>query len=113
YKTNDYLKIASQVQTVTSPDSVLLIYGNQWNSFMPYYSQRRAIMFYTIASDEASKNAFYELSRANYKVEAIVFCNQARKTREDEKYLNDLYNPTEKPIFSNKLCDIYTTRHGK
>lgn len=112
YSTN-YLEIASQVQSVTSSDGVLLIYGHQWNSLIPYYSQRRALMIYSQASEEESKNAFYELSRANHQVEAIVFCNETRENREDKKYLNGLYNPNDKPVFSNKRCDIYTTIHSK
>ncbi|MDJ0606648.1 MAG: glycosyl transferase, partial [Microcystis sp. M53602_WE12] len=84
-----------------------------WNSLIPYYSQRRALMIYSKASEEESKNALYELSRANHQVDAIVFCNETRENREDKKYLNSLYNPNDKPVFSNKRCDIYTTRHGK
>ena len=110
---NNYLEIASQVQTVTSPEGVLLIYGDYWSSLIPYYSQRRALMIHNQASEEESKNALYKLSRANYQVEAIVFCRKTRENREDKKYLNSLYNPNDKPIFSNKRCDIYTTRHGK
>jgi hypothetical protein len=108
-----YLEIASQVQSITSPEGVLLIYGRDWNSLIPYYSQRRALMIYSKASEEESKNALYELSRANHQVDAIVFCNETRENREDKKYLNSLYNPNDKPVFSNKRCDIYTTRHGK
>ena len=110
---NSYLEIASQVQTVTSPEGVLLIYGDYWSSLIPYYSQRRALMIHNQASEEESKNALYKLSRANYQVEAIVFCRKTRENREDKKYLNSLYNPNDKPVFSNKRCDIYTTRHGK
>jgi hypothetical protein len=110
---NSYLEIASQVQTVTSPEGVLLIYGDYWSSLIPYYSQRRALMFYNRASEEKFKNALYKLSRANHQVEAIVFCRKTRENREDKKYLDSLYNPNEKPVFSNKRCDIYTTRHGK
>jgi hypothetical protein len=110
---NSYLEIASQVQTVTSPEGVLLIYGDYWSSLIPYYSQRRALMIYNQASEEESKNALYKLSRANHQVEAIVFCRKTRENREDKKYLNSLYNPNDKPVFSNKRCDIYTTRHGK
>ena len=110
---NSYLEIASQVQTVTSPEGVLLIYGDYWSSLIPYYSQRRALMIHNQASEEESKNALYKLSRANYQVEAIVFCRKTRENREDKKYLNSLYNPNNKPVFSNKRCDTYTTRHGK
>ena len=110
---DSYLEIASQVQTVTSPEGVLLIYGDYWSSLIPYYSQRRALMIHNQASEEESKNALYKLSRANYQVEAIVFCRKTRENREDKKYLNSLYNPNDKPVFSNKRCDIYTTRHGK
>ena len=110
---DSYLEIASQVQTVTSPEGVLLIYGDYWSSLIPYYSQRRALMIHNQASEEESKNALYKLSRANYQVEAIVFCRKTRENREDKKYLNSLYNPNNKPVFSNKRCDIYTTRHGK
>jgi hypothetical protein len=70
-------------------------------------------MIHNQASEEESKNALYKLSRANYQVEAIVFCRKTRENREDKKYLNSLYNPNDKPVFSNKRCDIYTTRHGK
>lgn len=110
---DSYLEIASQVQTVTSPEGVLLIYGDYWSSLIPYYSQRRALMIHNQASEEESKNALYKLSRANYQVEAIVFCRKTRENREDKKYLNSLYNPNNKPVFSNKRCDTYTTRHGK
>lgn len=118
YSTNtNYLEIASQVQSITSSDGVLLVYGHEWNPLIPYYSQRRSLMFYSQASDEESRNAFQKLSGANdkstYPVEAIIFCNQTREKRKDKKYLNSLYNLSDKPIFSNKLCDIYTTRHSK
>jgi hypothetical protein len=112
-----YLEISSQVQSITSSDGVLLIYGHEWNPLIPYYSQRRALMFYSQASDEESRNAFQKLSGANnkstYSVEAIIFCEQTREKREDKKYLNSLYNLSDKPIFSNKSCDIYKTIHSK
>jgi hypothetical protein len=117
YYSTNYLEIAYKVQTLTSSDGVLLIYGYQWNPLIPYYSQRRALMFYSQANDEESRNAFQKLLGANdkstYPVEAIIFCEQTREKREDKKYLNSLYNLSDKPIFSNKRCDIYTTRHSK
>jgi|SRR5882672_6799486 len=37
-------EIGQQIAAHTKPDAVLLIYGSEWNSTLPYYAQRRAIM---------------------------------------------------------------------
>ena len=37
-------EIAQVIREVTAPDDVVLIYGWDWNTLLPYYSQRRAVM---------------------------------------------------------------------
>ncbi len=37
-------EIASVIRKVTAPDDVILIYGWDWNTLVPYYAQRRAVM---------------------------------------------------------------------
>ncbi|GBE75118.1 hypothetical protein myaer87_23450 [Microcystis aeruginosa NIES-87] len=109
----NYLEIAERVKNRTSTNGVILIYGSDWNPLIPYYSQRRALMFNGQSNNQREENALDQLSKANYKIEGIIFCNETRYEREQKKDLNSLYNLKDKPIFSNKRCDVYTTRHSK
>ena len=109
----NYLEIAERVRNRTSTNGVILIYGSDWNPLIPYYSQRRSLMFNGQSNNQREENALDQLSKANYKIEGIIFCNETRYEREQKKDLNSLYNLKDKPIFSNKRCDVYTTRHSK
>jgi len=40
----ELLPLAQSVKTNTAPDSVILIYGQEWSPVIPYYSERRAVM---------------------------------------------------------------------
>jgi hypothetical protein len=37
--------LTQALRTLTDPDDVIVILGQDWNSIVPYYSQRRALMF--------------------------------------------------------------------
>lgn len=37
--------LTQALRTITNPDDVIVILGQDWNSIVPYYAQRRALMF--------------------------------------------------------------------
>lgn len=68
-------KVGETVRQLTSPDDVVLIYGADWDSTIPYYSQRKAIM------DRAQKDLENPAVRASLSnlgeqnIGAVLFCN--------------------------------------
>jgi len=103
------IAIAKAINTKTDPDSVVVIYGQNWSSVIPYYAQRRALM-------EPSDSVPYQdtLERARrmlapvggLPVEAVVRCkSEMDQFPEFDRIFVDLDTHISKQRIAG--CDVY------
>jgi hypothetical protein len=101
------LASALAAKELTQQDDVLLIFGYDWSSEVPYYSERRAIMEANWALWES---AVFQAALANMKsmrIGAVLECGEARSEHEEiQARLADL-GFTPSPVYQNDSCAIY------
>jgi hypothetical protein len=105
-KEKPVLEAAAAIRKYTSPSDVLLIYGYDWSPALPYYSQRRALMFpgMRLPSEPKLKSALTQLSK--YRVGAIVTC--LKKFQSNELVgLVTAYHFQNTAAFSTSECRVY------
>lgn len=67
------------LQEITSPDEVLLVYGQDWHPMFPYYARRRALMDREDrpAGDPALERSLALLQAEGRKIGAVLGCGNA------------------------------------
>lgn len=112
-----YSNLANHIQTVTQDQDVIIIWGADWSSEIPYYARRRALMDRSnreLNSPEMIK-ALGNLS--NYTIGAAVVCGEEAK---DERFLKPrllYFGFSEKPSAVLSGCAVFsksseTFEHG-
>lgn len=104
-----YVKIGSAVKAETKKTDIIIIYGHDWNSAIPYYAERKAIMdrnFYPLENEEM-QNSLNKLNKNS--VGAVLLCDYMKSDLFDESFRRsriDYFNLKDKPV-RVELCDIY------
>lgn len=62
--------VAGVVRRVTEPDEIVVVYGDDWSSVIPYYAQRRALMFPSAIRTQVAERALARV--AEERVGAMV-----------------------------------------
>jgi hypothetical protein len=101
------LQVAERLKNLTSPTGVSLIFTQDWNSLIPYYSQRRALMIFDRQSEAKLDVSMEKVLATNYRVEAILFCGRYRKPIERKRAILQRYHFDSSSSFKNKRCEIY------
>ena len=105
----ELISLANAIKTNTHDDEVLLIYGHDWDSSLPYYSQRKSLMVrgYSDNSlyDQRIQSALSKLNDS--KITAMVVDG---RRRDDSKFINELvdyfhFNPD--PVYKGEFGDLY------
>jgi hypothetical protein len=107
------LAIAQAIDEKTDPESVVVIYGQEWSSVIPYYSRRRALMApVTVPEDETLARAHNMLAtQGGHPVEAVVRCkSQMDRLPEFDRIFVDLDRRVSKQQIAG--CDVYFVGHG-
>jgi hypothetical protein len=104
------LAIAQAVDAKTDPDSVIVIYGQDYSSVIPYYSRRRAVMepdSVSIPNEEVLDRAHHMLApQGGYPVEAVVRCkSQLDQVPEFNRIFADFDTHISKQRIAG--CDVY------
>ena len=104
-------KIVQAVRSVTRPQDVILVFGQDWSSEIPFYSQRRALMWpHWMVRDwdrPALKEAVGRLGEKQ--IGALILCNRAqRDARLVEKARRDL-RLRARPEYQDRTCTLYAT----
>ena len=102
------LAIAQAVNTKTDPDSVVVIYGQDWSPVIPYYARRRAVMVPEFVPDEETvERAHHMLApQGGYPIEAVVRCkSQLDRFPEFDQIFADLDKHVSKQRIAG--CDVY------
>jgi len=102
------LTIAQAVNANTDPDGVVVIYGQDWSSVIPYYARRRALMAPdTVPEEEVLLGARHMFApQGGYRVEAVVRCkSQMDRLIEFDRVFAEL--DTQVPKQRMAGCDVY------
>jgi hypothetical protein len=102
------LAIAQAIDEKTDPEGVVVIYGQEWSSVIPYYARRRALMApVTVPDDETLERAHHMLApEGGYPVEAVVRCkSKLDQFAKFDQIFNDLDTHFSKQRIAG--CDVY------
>lgn len=101
-----YAEIKKDVDVYTSDKDILLIFGADWSSEMPYYLERRTAMVRGVMRD-TPKYSNLKKNLSDYKIGALIFCGKERNSQlEVNTFLKD-FN-IDKHIPQNYTdCDAY------
>lgn len=102
------LAIAQAIDEKTDPEGVVVIYGQEWSSVIPYYARRRALMApITVPDDETLERAHRMLApEGGHPVEAVVRCkSELDRFPEFDRIFADLDTHVSKQRIAG--CDVY------
>ena len=103
------VKVGKAIKAVTKKSEVILIYGHDWNSTIPYYAKRKAIMdraYYSLEKDEMKKS-LNKLDGQN--IGAVLLCEYSKSAKYNDAFRQsriDYFNLNNKPTRVGR-CDIY------
>ena len=102
-------KTAESVQTLTSEDQAFAIFGYDWSSVLPYYSQRRALAVpFKYENDyETILESFSAMPQG--KPALILFCSRYRGSGVAPETQQRL-NLAKRAFFADQTCLYYKTR---
>ena len=106
------LAIAQSVNANTDPDGVVVIYGQDWSSVIPYYAERRALMEPDSVVSMVPKETTIEWARrmlapqGGHPVEAVIRCkSQMDQWPEFDRIFSDFDTRFTKQRIAG--CDVY------
>jgi hypothetical protein len=107
------LAIAQAINAKTDPEGVVVIYGQDWSSVIPYYARRRALMAPDSVPDEEKldRARFMLAPQGGHPVEAIVRCKSPLdRFAEFDRIFADLDTRVSKQTIAG--CDVYFIGNG-
>jgi hypothetical protein len=108
----DLEPLAQEIQKSTSPNDVILVWGGDWNSQIPYLARRRALMIWPeqLLDDEIIAEAFRRLD--SYKIGAMVVCGSTRRNPEYIRKRSSLHRMQIEPSFGYATCQLHLPANG-
>ena len=108
-KHSSLVKVGKAVKAVTKKTEVIIIYGHDWDSSIPYYAERKAIMdrAYRSLEEKEIKKSFSRLEKQN--VGAALFCKYDSSAEYNDEFIQhriEYFNLNSQPIRVGR-CDIY------
>jgi hypothetical protein len=102
------MAIARAIKMRTNPDSVVVIYGQDWSSVIPYYAQRRALMEPDHIPYEGTLGRARRMlaPQGGHRIEAVVRC----KSRMDRfPGFNEIFGNLDQKYAKQQIagCDVY------
>ena len=110
---NVYIEnLGKKIESVTSVDDVILMYGLDWSSELPYDAHRRALMdkYDRPTTDPAIAQALKIMDENNLKFAASVFCGKIRNDRKFVEERISRFHFNFRPVFADSQCEVYTGR---
>jgi hypothetical protein len=105
HQNDPVIKLTEQVRVHTQPNDIMLVYGQDWNPVIPYYSQRKAIMVRGNPS-LSDKNIQQSLNNlGNQKVRALIVGGG-----ENEEFVQErvhYFGLKSQPVFKNENYRLY------
>jgi hypothetical protein len=105
------LAITRAIDEKSRPQDIILIYGYDWDSSIPYYAHRRAIMDREMRSlnDPLMRESFAKSRRRDGIVAVAAFCNKSREATDVTDRLSTLGFDLI-PYYADNVCDLYKRR---
>ncbi|HXG58803.1 MAG TPA: glycosyltransferase family 39 protein [Thermoanaerobaculia bacterium] len=106
------LPVAAKLRSVTRPDDVIVIYGQDWNPAVPYYADRRALMdrWEMPLGDPRFRAAMRALR--GERIGAVVVSGTTRLRRDFVRERLEFFGCGAQPVYSDRFTDIYVPRGG-
>ena len=108
--------LAKEIDKQSRPTDIVLIYGMGFDSALPYYAQRRAIMdprnLSFPLSSPIMRETFAKSLQGNAVLAVVAFCKPISDKINVLDRLRTLQFE-EKPYFSDALCDLYKPKSGQ
>ncbi len=103
--------VAAAVRSTTGPDDVILVYGRDWSSEIPYLSRRRALMVpnWVSAGDPRLLAALENLS--HHPLGAVVVCDRERARQQGWKEPSEGSGSGLERIFVGQQCQVFAHPH--
>jgi hypothetical protein len=108
-KTNELTlhPLAKSVNLNTNENDVVLIYGLDWSSELPYYSQRKTLMDRWNMPLQNDKFQLALKALADEKIAAMVVAGEKRN---DPLFINQRirkFNLSPRPVYQDSFADLY------
>jgi hypothetical protein len=104
--------LSRAVKAYTKESDIILIYGFDWSSALPYYSQRRALMDRWELSFEDRKFQLALKQLGEDKITAMVITG---KRRNDGIFIEERvknFNLLPNPAYRNWFADLYVAKNA-
>ena len=100
-------ELARAINLVTKIDDVVIIYGQDWNPLVPYFSGRRALMFPGNTQDDpaAQEAAFGNLK--GERIGALVVAGPERNRRDFIGLLANRFGLAPRPVLASDTTMVY------
>jgi hypothetical protein len=107
-----FAALASSIKEVTQPTDVIVIFKRDWSSELPYYSERRALMWPAWMAEDmdapAMRDAINKLG--HYRIGAVVFCGHARANPRLITRASTVLGTATEPYFEDAACALYPSK---
>ena len=103
---SDITNVTRAIKNVTQPNDVILVFGRDWSSDVPYYAERRAIVWpaWTWLEPQLGE-AIGALG--NNRIGAVVLCNGTEQNAQLIQNVAGLVGNIGKPSFRDPACTVY------
>jgi hypothetical protein len=101
--------VSRAVERVTDPRDVILIFGHDWSSEIPFYSRRRALMWPNWMP-QSFRNKRWETATARLgtsHVGALLLCGPAKTNDRLVTGVHQLLGAEAVPAFEDRTCAVY------
>jgi hypothetical protein len=102
--------VSDAAMRLTRPDDVLLGFGLEWSSELPYYSQRRAVMWPSFIGEENFDNPDLRETLGKLggnHIGALVVCNASRNNSQLILRATAEFGLAREPAYADEMCAVY------
>ena len=106
------MQVANAVRNMTKENDIIVIEGYDWDSTLPYYSQRKALMDWPNANYSFGVLESHLKALQGYHIGTLVACGEAMNQRKFLQRATAVLQLGPIPIYQNTLCTIYAPVTG-
>jgi hypothetical protein len=109
---SDLYDVSHAIQNITLSEEIILVFGQDWSSELPYYSKRRALMWPAWMPQDIDSPEMKEALRrlGDTRVGALVVCNGARADSRLIKKATDALKVAVMPKYQDRMCAVFSAR---
>jgi DNA integrity scanning protein DisA with diadenylate cyclase activity len=106
----DLHNVVHTIQNSTSAEEIILIFGQNWSPVVPYYSERRALMWADWMPQEMDSQELKEALRRldGTRIGALFVCNSARLDSRLIEGTTALLKFSVNPKYEDASCSVFT-----